>query len=64
MVLVEGLAAGARTNRVGVVNREALLLNGVSEVDSGAVEVRDAHAVHDYLNLLAFFTKGANGVAV
>src|SRR6478735_6651935 len=42
---VEAVAAGARAGRVGVVDREALLLDAVDEVDHGAVEVGDAHPV-------------------
>src|SRR4051812_36071630 len=46
--LVEGVAAGAGAGRVRVVDREALLLDRVDEVDHGAVEVGDAHPVdHD-----------------
>ena len=43
---VERVAAGARTRRVGVVDREALLLDAVDEVDLRTVEVGDAHPVH------------------
>src|SRR5690349_7537403 len=45
---VERVAARARTRGVGVVDREALLLDGVDEVDLGTVEVGDAHPVHDH----------------
>src|SRR4051794_20972024 len=48
--LVEAVAAGARARRVGVVDREALLLDGVDEVDHRAAEVRRAHAVGDDLD--------------
>ncbi len=43
----EAVTAGAGTSGVGVVDREALLLDGVREVDGGAVEVRGAHPVDD-----------------
>ena len=44
----EAVAAGAGAARVGVVDREALLLYGVGEVDRRAVEVGGAHPVdHD-----------------
>src|SRR3954451_5040931 len=46
---VEGVAAGAGAARVGVVDREALLLDGVDEVDRRATEVGDAHPVDDDL---------------
>src|SRR5918992_726560 len=46
----ERTSAGARAARVGVVDREALLLDGVGEVDRGALEVGDAHPVHDHLD--------------
>src|SRR5215213_1140810 len=46
--LVERVAAGAGAGGVGVVDREALLLDRVDEVDDGAVEVGHAHPVdHD-----------------
>src|SRR4051794_8912354 len=48
--LVEAVAAGARARRVGVVDGEALLLDGVDEVDHRATEVRRAHAVGDDLD--------------
>ncbi|EUA65810.1 hypothetical protein I553_8181 [Mycobacterium xenopi 4042] len=44
--LVERVAARARTSGVGVVDREALFLDGVDEVDRGALQVRGAHPVH------------------
>src|SRR4029453_17011482 len=45
---VEGIAAGAGAGGVRVVDREALLLDGVHEVDRGAGEVGSAHPVcHD-----------------
>src|SRR3954465_9159939 len=44
-VLVERVAAGAGTARVGVVDGEPLLLDGVDEVDRRAGEVGGAHAV-------------------
>ncbi|EGJ78010.1 hypothetical protein STTU_5221 [Streptomyces sp. Tu6071] len=47
---VEGVAAGAGAGRVRVVDREALLLDRVHEVDRGAAEVRGAHAVGDDLD--------------
>src|SRR5947209_13418873 len=42
---VERVAAGAGTRRVRVVDREALLLDRVDEVDGRAHEVRGAHLV-------------------
>src|ERR1700761_6151116 len=42
---VEGIAAGAGAGRVRVVDREALLLDGVHEVDRGAHEVRRGHLI-------------------
>src|SRR5919199_2930061 len=47
---VEAVAAGAAAGRVRVVDREALLLDGVGEVDRGAVEVGSAHPVDDDLD--------------
>src|SRR4051794_20873298 len=47
---VEGVAAGAGAARVRVVDREALLLDGVDEVDGRAREVGDAHPVDDDLD--------------
>src|SRR6478609_8417928 len=47
---VERVSAGARTGRVGVVDREALLLDRVLEVDARTVEIRDAHLVDDDLD--------------
>src|SRR5690348_8103929 len=47
---VEAVAAGAGTGRVGVVDREALLLDRVDEVDDSAGQVGAAHAVHDDLD--------------
>src|SRR5260370_5402816 len=45
---VEGVAAGAGTRRVRVVDRETLLLDRVHEVDGRAHQVRGAHLVgHD-----------------
>src|SRR5262249_17593829 len=45
---VEGVAAGAGARRVRVVDREALLLDRVHEVDGRAHQVRGAHLVgHD-----------------
>src|SRR4051794_41373236 len=46
----EGVAARAGATRVGVVDREALLLDGVDEVDRRAAEVGAAHAVDDDLD--------------
>src|SRR6478735_11611028 len=43
---VERIAAGAGAGGVRVVDREALLLDGVDEVDGGALDVRCAHPVH------------------
>src|SRR6201987_2571268 len=45
---VEGIAAGAGTRRVRVVDREALLLDRVHEVDRRAHQVRRAHLVGDH----------------
>src|ERR1700761_1751158 len=42
---VEGVAAGAGAGRVRVVDREALLLDGVHEVDRGAHQVRRRHLI-------------------
>src|SRR6202044_3798999 len=42
---VERVAAGAGTTRVRVVDREALLLDGVHEVDGGPHEVRPRHLI-------------------
>src|SRR4051795_12310346 len=44
---VERVPARARVLRVGVVDGEALLLDGVGEVDHRAGEVRGAHPVDD-----------------
>src|SRR6187402_2471816 len=49
-LLVEAVAAGAAARRVGVVDGEALLLDGVFEVDRRAVQVRNAHLVDDHLD--------------
>src|SRR5690606_18765201 len=43
---VERVAAGAGATRVRVVDREALLLDRVDEVDLGTLDVRRAHPVH------------------
>src|SRR5271168_3148820 len=43
---VEGVAAGAGAGGVRVVDGEALLLDGVDEVDGGALDVRRAHPVN------------------
>src|SRR5580693_849392 len=47
---VEGIAAGAGTRRVRVVDREALLLDRVHEVDGRAHQVRGTHLVGDDLD--------------
>src|SRR5215475_2627717 len=47
---VEGIAAGAGTRRVRVVDREALLLDRVHEVDGRAHQVRRAHLVGNHLD--------------
>src|SRR5579875_1326334 len=47
---VERVAAGAAALRVRVVDREALLLDRVLEVDGRAVEVGHAHPVDDDLD--------------
>ena len=44
---MERVAAGARAGGVRVVDREALLLDGVDEVDGRAAQVRGAHPVGD-----------------
>lgn len=44
---VEGVAAGAGTARVRVVDGKALLLERVDVVDRGACQVRSAHPVDD-----------------
>src|SRR4051794_27424279 len=41
----EAVAAGAAARRIRVVDGEALLLDGVGEVDGRAAEVRGAHPV-------------------
>src|SRR4051794_14025323 len=46
----ERTATRAGTARVRVVDREALLLDGVREVDGRALEVGDAHLVDDDLH--------------
>src|SRR5690554_1416718 len=46
----EGVPTRAASAGVRVVDREALLLQGVLEVDVGAVQVRDAHLVDDDLD--------------
>src|SRR3954468_21741177 len=43
VISVERVAAGTGPGGVRVVDREALLLDGVHEVDDRAVEVRRAH---------------------
>src|SRR5918998_413441 len=43
---VERIAAGARARGVGVVDREALLLDRVDEVDRRALDIGRAHPVH------------------
>ena len=47
---VERVAAGAGALRVGVVDREALRVDAVDEVDRGAGQVRRAHPVDDDLD--------------
>src|SRR6185437_3177685 len=49
-VSVERIAAGAGTSRVRVVDREALLLDGVHEVDRGPHEVRPGHLIGHHAN--------------
>jgi hypothetical protein len=49
---VERVAAGAGPGRVGIVDRETLLLDRVDEVDGGAGEVRGAHLVGDHVHAL------------
>lgn len=45
--LAEGLAARATVRRVGVVDVEPLLFDGIVEVDGRPLEVRDALAIDD-----------------
>ena len=47
---VEGFAAGAGVLGVRVIDREALTLDGVGEVDRCAAQVGHAHAIDDDLN--------------
>src|SRR3984885_3782414 len=47
---VEGVAAGAGAAGVRVVDGETLLLDGVDEVDRGALDVRRAHPVDGELH--------------
>ncbi len=44
---MERVSARARSRGVGVIDGEALLLDGVNEVDGGAAQVWGAHAVGD-----------------
>lgn len=45
---MEGISAGAASRRIGVIDGEALLVDGVSEVDAGSAQIRCAHPVsHD-----------------
>ena len=46
---MERISASATSLGVGVVYRETLLLDGVLEVDGGAIKVRNAHFVDSYL---------------
>src|SRR5215475_13143017 len=48
--LVERVAAGAGTRRVRVVDREALRVDAVGEVDRGTGQVRRGHPVDDHLD--------------
>src|SRR5919205_1749198 len=48
--LVERVAAGAGSGCVGVVDREALLLDRVHEVDRRTGQIRDAHPIDDHLD--------------
>ena len=57
---VDGFAAGAGVLGVRVIDREALTLNRVSEVDRGTAQVGHAHAVDDDLDAV----EGTNRVAV
>src|SRR5271155_5051463 len=47
---VEGVAAGAGAGGVRVVDGEALLLDGVDEVDGSTLHVRRAHSVDGQLH--------------
>ena len=57
---VEGFAAGAGVLGVGVVDREALALNRVGEVDRGTAQVGNAHAIDDDLDAV----EGTNRIAI
>ena len=57
---MEGFAAGASVLGVRVVDREALLLDGVGVVDHGTAQVGGAHAVDDDLDAV----EGTNRVAI
>src|SRR5690606_37835397 len=50
--LVEGISTGAGSGCGRVVNGEALLRDGVLEIDRGTCEVRDAHLVNDDLDAI------------
>src|SRR5699024_5805307 len=56
----EGVSAGAGAARVRVVDREALLLDRVREVDRGPCQVRHAHLVDDHFHA----TERTDGVAI
>src|SRR5699024_6719477 len=56
----EGVSAGAGAARVRVVDREALLLDRVGEVDRGPCQVRHAHLVDDHFHT----TERADGVTI
>jgi hypothetical protein len=45
--LGEGVSAGTRARGVGVIDCETLLLDGVLKVNLSAIEIRDAHLIHD-----------------
>ena len=47
---VEGISTRARARGVRVVDREALLLDRVFEVNGSALEVGNAHLVDDHLD--------------
>jgi len=49
-VLVERVSAGAASAGVRVVNRKTLLLDGVDEVDGGAIQVVNTHFVDHHLD--------------
>src|SRR6266404_3921927 len=51
---LEGLAASAARDRVGVAEREAAAHEGVDEVDLRALEIHGAHRVYDNANVIPY----------